>query len=45
MDIIDELIGGCDVGLIEGKEGAFVFLVADNEGNIGILTVLYEGVN
>lgn len=45
MDVIDELIGGCDVGLGEREECAFVFLVADDERDISVFSIFDEGVN
>jgi hypothetical protein len=44
VKIAYEIGGGNDVGLVEGKECALVFLVADYEGDFGILLVLYKDV-
>lgn len=35
VEVVDELAGGGDVGLGLGEDGAFVFLVADDEGDGG----------
>jgi hypothetical protein len=44
VKIVYDIGGGSDVGLVEGKECAFVFLVADYKGDFGVLVVLYENV-
>ncbi len=43
--VFDELVRGADVGLHEGEEGAFVFLVIDYEGHRGELAVWSEDVS
>jgi hypothetical protein len=40
VKIAYEIGGGNDIGLVEGKECAVIFLVADYEGGFGVLVVL-----